>query len=54
MKTGALINVSQRMQRFHNLLNSAAFGIHASIAETALAQFDEPLNVHFKGVQPID
>ena len=44
------LGMSTRRRRFHYLLNNAAFGIHASIAETALAQFDEPLNVHVKGV----
>lgn len=32
------------------LINNAGFGYHASIAETTPADFDNLLNVHFKGV----
>jgi NAD(P)-dependent dehydrogenase (short-subunit alcohol dehydrogenase family) len=31
------------------LVNNAGIGIHASFAETTEAQFDELLNIHFKG-----
>jgi NAD(P)-dependent dehydrogenase (short-subunit alcohol dehydrogenase family) len=31
------------------LVNNAGIGIHASIAETTEAQFDELVNIHFKG-----
>lgn len=32
------------------LINNAGIGIHAGIAETTEAQFDELMNIHFKGV----
>ena len=37
-------------ERFNFLLNNAGIGIHASVAETSEAQFDELMNIHFKGV----
>jgi NAD(P)-dependent dehydrogenase (short-subunit alcohol dehydrogenase family) len=37
-------------ERFHFLVNNAGIGIHASFAETTEAQFDQLLNIHFKGV----
>lgn len=42
----------QQWQRenFDYLLNNAGIGIHASFAETTEAQFDQLLNVQFKGV----
>ena len=42
----------QQWQRdqFDFLVNNAGVGIHASFAETTAAQFDELMNVHFKGV----
>jgi NAD(P)-dependent dehydrogenase (short-subunit alcohol dehydrogenase family) len=36
--------------RFDYLVNNAGNSLHASFAETAEAQFDEIVNVHFKGV----
>lgn len=36
--------------QFDYLLNNAGTGLHASIAETREAQFDEMVNVHLKGV----
>ncbi|MEZ4394329.1 MAG: SDR family oxidoreductase [Polyangiales bacterium] len=33
----------------HALVNNAGHGAHASLAETTEAQFDELVNVHFKG-----
>jgi NAD(P)-dependent dehydrogenase (short-subunit alcohol dehydrogenase family) len=36
-------------ERFDWLLNNAGIGIHASIAETSEAQFDELMNTHLKG-----
>jgi len=38
----------QRSQ-FDYLINNAGIGVHASFAETSEAQFDELVNVHFKG-----
>lgn len=35
---------------FDFLVNNAGVGIHASFAETTEAQFDELMNIHFKGV----
>ena len=37
-------------ERFNYLVNNAGISGHASIAETTEAQFDELVNVHFKGV----
>lgn len=36
--------------RFDYLVNNAGMGINASLAETTEAQFDQLMNVHFKGV----
>ncbi|WP_024870830.1 SDR family NAD(P)-dependent oxidoreductase [Tolumonas lignilytica] len=36
--------------QFDYLLNNAGIGIHASFAETTEAQFDQLMNIHFKGV----
>ncbi len=36
--------------RFDYLVNNAGIGIHASFADTTEAQFDELMNIHFKGV----
>jgi NAD(P)-dependent dehydrogenase (short-subunit alcohol dehydrogenase family) len=35
--------------RFDYLVNNAGVGVHASFAETTEAQFDELVNIHFKG-----
>jgi NAD(P)-dependent dehydrogenase (short-subunit alcohol dehydrogenase family) len=45
----ALKDQWQRSQ-FDYLVNNAGVGVHASFAETSEAQFDELVNVHFKGV----
>ncbi|MEW6316854.1 MAG: SDR family oxidoreductase, partial [Pseudomonadota bacterium] len=37
-------------ERFDYLVNNAGVGVHAAVAETTEAQFDELMNVHFKGV----
>jgi NAD(P)-dependent dehydrogenase (short-subunit alcohol dehydrogenase family) len=37
-------------ERFEHLVNNAGVGVHASFAATTPAQFDELVNVHFKGV----
>lgn len=44
--------LAQHWQRqcFDYLLNNAGIGAHASLAETTEAQFDELVNVQFKGV----
>jgi NAD(P)-dependent dehydrogenase (short-subunit alcohol dehydrogenase family) len=43
--------LSEQWQReqFDYLVNNAGIGSHASFAETTEAQFDELMNVHFKG-----
>ena len=44
--------LAQTWQRdnFDFLVNNAGMGIHASLAQTTEAQFDQLMNVHFKGV----
>lgn len=37
-------------ERFDHLVNNAGVGAHAAITDTTEAQFDELMNVHFKGV----
>lgn len=37
-------------ETFDFLVNNAGIGIHAPFAETTEAQFDELMNIHFKGV----
>ena len=37
-------------EQFQFLINNAGIGIHAPFAETTEAQFDELMNIHFKGV----
>jgi len=46
--TRTLAQTWQREQ-FDHLINNAGVGVHASFAETTEAQFDELVNVHFKG-----
>lgn len=45
----ALTEVWQR-ERFDHLVNNAGVGVHAGLMDTSEAQFDELVNVHFKGV----
>ncbi|MCU7375518.1 SDR family oxidoreductase [Paucibacter sp. O1-1] len=45
----ALAEVWQR-ERFDHLVNNAGVGVHAGLMDTSEAQFDELVNVHFKGV----
>jgi NAD(P)-dependent dehydrogenase (short-subunit alcohol dehydrogenase family) len=37
------------LQHFDVLINNAGSGLHASLMETTEAQFDEMVNIHFKG-----
>jgi NAD(P)-dependent dehydrogenase (short-subunit alcohol dehydrogenase family) len=37
-------------ERFNFLVNNAGTGVYASLMETTEAQFDEMVNIHFKGV----
>lgn len=46
---GVLAQTFER-DSFDFLLNNAGHGVHASFADTTEAQFDELVNVHFKGV----
>lgn len=45
---GTLAQHWQR-ERFNFLINNAGIGIYASLTETTEAQFDELVNIHFKG-----
>ncbi|TXH68257.1 MAG: SDR family oxidoreductase [Thiothrix sp.] len=45
-----VLNENWQTDHFDYLVNNAGMGIHASIASTTEAQFDELMNVHFKGV----
>ncbi|XHS77185.1 SDR family NAD(P)-dependent oxidoreductase [Burkholderiaceae bacterium UC74_6] len=47
---GQALNEHWQRDRFDNLVNNAGMGMHASIADTTEAVFDELVNVHFKGV----
>lgn len=48
-KLGAELKRTFRVERFDYLVNNAGVGVHAAFAETTEAQFDELMNVHFKG-----
>ena len=43
------LNAVWQRERFDYLLNNAGTALHASFEETTEAQFDEMVNVHFKG-----
>jgi NAD(P)-dependent dehydrogenase (short-subunit alcohol dehydrogenase family) len=45
-----LLSNNWQRDSFDFLVNNAGTGLHASIADTTEAQFDELVNVHFKGV----
>jgi NAD(P)-dependent dehydrogenase (short-subunit alcohol dehydrogenase family) len=47
---GEALQVNWGQQEFDYLLNNAGMGIHASFADTSEVQFDQLMNVHFKGV----
>jgi len=46
----ATLSQHWQRERFDYLVNNAGVGVHASFADTTEAQFDELVNVHFKGV----
>lgn len=46
----AVLQSRWQRDRFDYLLNNAGIGIHAGFAETTEAQFDQLLNIQFKGV----
>jgi NAD(P)-dependent dehydrogenase (short-subunit alcohol dehydrogenase family) len=45
-----LLHDRWQRERFDFLVNNAGIGLHAGFADTTEAQFDQLLNVHFKGV----
>ncbi|MFZ6813999.1 SDR family NAD(P)-dependent oxidoreductase [Undibacterium sp. Rencai35W] len=46
----AALNQTWQRQHFDFLVNNAGIGIHATFAETSEAQFDQLVNIQFKGV----
>lgn len=44
------LHTTWQREHFDYLLNNAGIGINASFADTTEAQFDQLMNVHFKGV----
>lgn len=44
-----ILNTVWQRETFDYLLNNAGTGLYAPYAETTEAQFDEALNIHFKG-----
>jgi len=49
-KVRGLLSKTWQRETFDFLVNNAGTGLHASIVETTEAEFDELVNVHFKGV----
>ena len=49
-KLKSILQKTWKRERFDFLVNNAGFGVHAPFTETTEKQFDELLNVHFKGV----
>ncbi len=45
----ALLQSTWQREQFDFLVNNAGIGVHVGFAETSTAQFDELVNVHFKG-----
>ena len=48
-QVSALLSEYFEAERFDYLVNNAGIGLYASCAETTEAQFDQLMNVHFKG-----
>ncbi|HEY5761549.1 MAG TPA: SDR family oxidoreductase [Steroidobacter sp.] len=48
-QVGDVLKNRWQRERFEFLVNNAGIGIHASFAETTEAQFDELVNIQFKG-----
>jgi len=46
----SLLKEKWNRDNFDFLINNAGIGIHATVAETTEEQFDQLLNIHFKGV----
>jgi len=49
-QVGEALKYTFKTGRFHVLVNNAGVGANASFAETTEAQFDQLMNIHFKGV----
>jgi NAD(P)-dependent dehydrogenase (short-subunit alcohol dehydrogenase family) len=49
-KVRDVLSKTWQRETFDFLINNAGTGLHASIADTTEADFDELVNVHFKGV----
>ncbi|GIN14148.1 short-chain dehydrogenase [Shouchella clausii] len=49
-RLSAVLNERWNRNQIDILVNNAGFGIHASVAETTEGQFDNMMNVQFKGV----
>jgi len=49
-QVGEALKHSFRAERFDVLVNNAGTALYAPFAETTEAQFDQALNIHFKGV----
>lgn len=49
-QVSALLQTQWQRESFDYLLNNAGIGIHAGFAETTEAQFDQLMNIQFKGV----
>ena len=50
IKVRDVLSKTWQRETFDFLVNNAGTGLHASIADTTEADFDELVNVHFKGV----
>jgi NAD(P)-dependent dehydrogenase (short-subunit alcohol dehydrogenase family) len=48
-QVGSTLRNTFGAERFDFLINNAGTGLYAPLAETTVAQFDEALNIHFKG-----
>jgi NAD(P)-dependent dehydrogenase (short-subunit alcohol dehydrogenase family) len=49
LRIRALLNTQWQREDFDFLVNNAGMGVHAPFTETTEAQFDQLMNVHFKG-----
>lgn len=49
-KISAVLSETFHTNHFDFLINNAGIGLHVSIAENTEEQFDEIMNIHFKGV----
>jgi NAD(P)-dependent dehydrogenase (short-subunit alcohol dehydrogenase family) len=49
-RLGEVLKGTFKSERFHILVNNAGTALYAPFAETTEAQFDQAMNIHFKGV----